>query len=306
VPLTKTCFAQGGFIYIRADGSIDPPTAPISTIDNITYTLTNDVFDNSNTSASIMIERDNIVLDGAFHVLDGMNVENRVGIRIMERTNVTVKNMTIRSFSAGIWIGSYSSYITICGNDITVSPQGEGNALYVVNSPNNTICGNNMNSARINLYNSAGNSIFGNNITGNGAWSISIGYYSSNNTIYGNNLTNNFSGIAIDSSSTNNMIYHNNFMNNYTQVDVSDGTTFWDNGSEGNYWSDYNGTDSNQDGIGDTPYIIDANNTDHYPLMAQYVIPEFTSFLILAFFFTLTLSAVIVYKRKHPQNQSPD
>jgi hypothetical protein len=28
-----------GTIYIRADGSIDPPTAPISTVDNVTYTI---------------------------------------------------------------------------------------------------------------------------------------------------------------------------------------------------------------------------------------------------------------------------
>jgi hypothetical protein len=95
------------------------------------------------------------------------------------------------------------------------------------------------------------------------------------------------------------MIYYNNFMNNYTQVDVSGATAFWDNGSEGNYWSDYNGTDNNQDEIGDTPYIIDENNTDHYPLMAQYVIPEFSSFLILLLFFTLTLLAVLVCRRKH-------
>ena len=39
---------------------------------------------------------------------------------------------------------------------------------------------------------------------------------------------------------------------------------------EGNYWSEYNGTDSNQDGIGDTPYTINANNIDHYPLMGTF------------------------------------
>jgi len=55
----------------------------------------------------------------------------------------------------------------------------------------------------------------------------------------------------------------------------------WDNDypSGGNYWSDYVGVDvkrgPNQDlpgsdGIGDTPYIIDTDNRDHYPLMNPY------------------------------------
>jgi hypothetical protein len=52
----------------------------------------------------------------------------------------------------------------------------------------------------------------------------------------------------------------------------------WDNGypDGGNYWSDYTGTDvysgagqnmPGSDGIGDTPYVIDAHNRDNYPLM---------------------------------------
>jgi nitrous oxidase accessory protein NosD len=35
----------------------------------------------------------------------------------------------------------------------------------------------------------------------------------------------------------------------------------------GNYWADYNGTDANHDGVGDTPYVIDATNSDNYPLL---------------------------------------
>jgi len=67
------------------------------------------------------------------------------------------------------------------------------------------------------------------------------------------------------------MIYHNNFISNAIQVHVyTNGyADVWDNGypSGENYCCDYNGTDSNQDSIGDTPYIIDANNRDRYPLM---------------------------------------
>jgi len=35
-----------------------------------------------------------------------------------------------------------------------------------------------------------------------------------------------------------------------------------DKGSAGNYWSDYNGTDSDGNSISDTPYIINENDQD--------------------------------------------
>jgi hypothetical protein len=44
----------------------------------------------------------------------------------------------------------------------------------------------------------------------------------------------------------------------------------WDNGFEGNYWSNYTGVDSNHDGIGDSHHVIDAYNKDHYPLMGMF------------------------------------
>ncbi len=88
-------------------------------------------------------------------------------------------------------------------------------------------------------------------------------------------------------SSSNNSIYHNSFLNSSVRAQDNTGTNSWDNGypSGGNYWSDYNGTDTfsgpsqnitGNDGIGDTPYTnIDggAGAQDNYPLMAPWTPP---------------------------------
>ena len=64
-----------------------------------------------------------------------------------------------------------------------------------------------------------------------------------------------------------NTFYHNNFVNVYWSKNLTSTSIIWDNGVEGNYWNDYQGTDSNHDGLGDTPHQIDANKQDRYPLM---------------------------------------
>jgi len=102
---------------------------------------------------------------------------------------------------------------------------------------------------------------------------------SSNNIVKLNKVRNCTVAVGLYRS-RNNLIYHNNFINNTRQVETDSWVNMWDNGypSGGNYWSDYNGTDSDGDGIGDTPYIIDENNVDRYPLvetwMSQVVIVD--------------------------------
>ena len=93
--------------------------------------------------------------------------------------------------------------------------------------------------------------------------------YTNDSTIQNVTSSNNMLGIAVYGSD-NNTVYHNAFINNTNQVYLFNSfNNTWDNGypSGGNYWSNHNGTDADHDGIGDTPYVIDADNTDYYPLV---------------------------------------
>jgi parallel beta-helix repeat protein len=66
-----------------------------------------------------------------------------------------------------------------------------------------------------------------------------------------------------------NIIFHNNFINNTNPFIIQCSGNIWDDGHEGNYWTDYTGADLNQDGIGDTPYRIGAD-LDNHPLMGSF------------------------------------
>jgi len=127
------------------------------------------------------------------------------------------------------------------------------------------------------------NKIFANTITDSNY--DGIGLHGAFNIIFGNNITNsNYDGIHIYDS-VYNTVFHNNLFNNTLQARQSDSSSTLDEGypSGGNYWSDYRGIDEysgvNQDtlgsdGMGDTPYVIDENNRDNYPLMAPFVISD--------------------------------
>jgi len=294
--------ADGGTIYINADGSISPSTAPIYTADNITYTLTGNITAVIN---GIVIERDNIVLDGAGYTETGSGIGN--GTTLTSISNVTVRNLTIKNFTDGIYLYS-SSNSTLYGNDVTAN-NGVGIVLET-SSDNNTLSANNIadNYDGIGFNSNSGNTLSGNNITANSQYGILLNS-SSNNVFYGNNVTNSEYGIEF-SVSSNNFIVYNNFVNNTNQVSTEFSANTWNNGSVGNYWSDYltkypNATQVDSSGVWNTPYVIDTNNTDNHPLKVQYVyaIPEFPSFLILPLFMIATLLAVIVYKKKGVKNK---
>jgi parallel beta-helix repeat protein len=285
------------------------------------------------------VEKDNIVVDGAGHSLQGNGTigglyirATETGIDLTDRTNVTVKNMQINCYQYAILLDG-SDNIIISGNTVIQNRQGisvtrsaytsirENNItrnyegiFITASASNNKISGNNIveNSATgITLKNANGNVIFGNNISynGNGGGDMSgifIGS-GSNNLIVGNILYNNLNGVSMSGStaaiiagnnitkcsqgifgqnSSDTVIYMNNFNNTNPNEFTDEGINFWDNGTIGNYWSDYiqkypNAKEKGTTGIWDTPYVIthfglgedntyqfmETNNTDHYPLL---------------------------------------
>ncbi|MCW4053142.1 MAG: right-handed parallel beta-helix repeat-containing protein [Candidatus Bathyarchaeota archaeon] len=121
-----------GTIHIRSDGSVEPDPAPVSSVDNITYTFDDNIYD------SIVVERDNIVVDGAGYTLQGSG--SGTGMDLSERSNVTIKNMDITCFDYGIWL-YWSSNNVISRNNFTNNSLG----IMLLSSSNcNSILGNNL------------------------------------------------------------------------------------------------------------------------------------------------------------------
>jgi parallel beta-helix repeat protein len=207
------------------------------------------------------------------NIIAGNNMsQNADGMNIASHSNgnsVSGNNITANSYY-GVFAYSLSYNNSVVGNEITYNEEG----VDFWTSYNDSAVKNNMKNMDCSLVldSSSNDSIVSNDITAISGDGVRLSS-STGNIIIGNNITGNIGyGINLYSSSNNNTMYQNNFINNTSQVYSPDSTNVWDDGfpSGGNYWSDYNGTNSNGDGIGDTPYVIDANNTDLYPLMAPY------------------------------------
>ncbi|MDH5482051.1 MAG: right-handed parallel beta-helix repeat-containing protein, partial [Candidatus Bathyarchaeota archaeon] len=187
-------------------------------------------------------------------------------LAFINSTNVSVEGLNLMRNGQGLLL-AYTNNSRIIGNTIMRNYDG----LLLFASVNNVIYENEIaknNYRGIYLYEYADNNkVLENNIVDN----VDEGIYisdSSNNVLYGNTIANSDYGIELYGA--NNEIYLNNFVNNTQQIDSYGFSNSWNNTIEGNYWSDYNGTDGNFDGIGDVWVEIDENNTDRFPLMGMF------------------------------------
>jgi parallel beta-helix repeat protein len=277
-------------------------------------------------------------------VITENNLEsNNVGLSVhrLSNSSISINNFTQNGGGVSL-VTSHNNVFS--GNNITHNT-GNGVQLsgFDNNTIEQNIIAENVNDG-LDVYSSCNNTIAGNTIANNGYYGVQIWRDSSgneisknlitnhrigvlirgcvNNTIIGNLIAENQDwGLHLAEGSRNNVIYSNNFFHNQqeggTQVLVTStidrtaitergGLNMWDNGTAGNYWSDYKGTDSDGDGIGDVPFHINNDNIDHNPLMepieipefpTNFHIPEFPSWLILPLFFVSTLALFLAKKR---------
>jgi len=255
--VTSNPVEASGMIFIREDGSIEG-TNKIYRSGNV-YTLTGDIED----SFGIIVETKDIVINGEGHTLDGTQRILPVGswdygIELANITSgrVTVKNLKIIDFNIGIYVGT--AYNTITGNTIIGSNVG----ILMAESPT---------------------------------------------TVIGNHIQDNIEGIFLGPLPHNhetayNIFYHNSFVNNTRDVydcECADPywvqhLNIWDNGTCGNYWSNYTGSDNNKDGIGDTLYQITEDDFDVYPLITPLALPLENNFLTVELSLAVLVGIVIV------------
>ena len=244
---------------------------------------------------------------------------------------------------SGVCIMVYgsSSYNEICGNVLlnsSTSPDADalfasgkntvgirlGDALLGGSQHNNIHQNILMNHiVGIECYISSNNSIHENYIADSNV-GISFGG-SYQNIVYQNNITN--CGYAVSIRGSNNAFYHNNFLENSHQVSIrhtylftSDIITEYSTNNTlnlgpdlgGNYWSDYNGTDADEDGAGDTPYIINEDTQDNQPLMEPTEnpvleipepIPEFSDWTPLHVMLVVVVALAVIYRQSTVKNQ---
>ena len=156
------------------------------------------------------------------------------------------------------------SFNLVIGNTIS--------RLFVQNSNYSFISNNSLGRLEIGVFGQscANNTFCKNFIIGPSLWGILLGRGSEN--VFHDNLISNYTnGYAIAIGGTHavaekNTFYHNLFIDNELDVganwEVLGSGNFWDNGKIGNYWSKYSGSDSNGDGIGDNPFVVEGRKGD--------------------------------------------
>ena len=239
-------------IVIRPDGTVSPATAPIQQNAN-TYTFTDNI------SAAIKIMKSNIVLNGAGYTLLGPYDGEQSDLWFIG-TGTSQLPTSTQQYTIGVDLGN-SSVEGVVVENLNIRNFSIGMYMW---TKNNTVIDNSVSGNVIGILLSGSNSTVTKNYIANNQRGLFFGFNNAGDTIPPDIF-----------------IVKNSFESNIIQLNGCECKTYnttepphnWDCSGKGNFWSDYNGTDTNGDGVGDTPYVIDVLNQDRYPLMQNSLQP---------------------------------
>jgi hypothetical protein len=235
-------------VFIRGNGNVEPASAQVQR-DGDVYTFTDDIH------AEFVVERSNVVIDGGGYTLHGPYNGTTENLWVLGNGSDQVTGGTQIPYSIGVDLSGGASGLTI--RNLNIENFSIGTYLWTTN-----------------------NSFFNNSVS---ECVVGVLLSGSENNVIQNYVARNEVGLFFGTNEPgtvplNLTVAHNSFMGNVRQLggclcqgqsNASELVHTWDDGREGNYWSDYNGTDANGDGIGDTPYVFDLQNEDRYPLMTN-------------------------------------
>lgn len=180
-------------------------------------------------------------------------IENTFGLSLWNSSYCQVRGNLAKRNYYGILVTDWSNY-----NNITDNTAQDNSRSEIINGFG----------IGISLQENSSNNLLMNNRASGNFNGLEISRGCHHNAVYGNNATENEHGLRMNEN-RNNLIYCNNFIKNKINAYENVSMNIW-NTTLGNYYDDYEGADSNGDGIGDKPRPMpgpESETADMRPLM---------------------------------------